>query len=99
MRTLLATLAVLWTLLLAAIAVELYRIDQSVAWMGAPTRSVTSSLSDLAAAGKNESRQQRIERKALEIQKLRDNFEEALEAGQLATRTDKSATAQKPPQR
>lgn len=78
MRALVATLAVVWTLLLGAVALELYRIDRSLAWISAPVRGLAVSGSPASPAAASETREQRIDRKAREINATADETRDVL---------------------
>lgn len=99
MRGLLAILAVLWTLLLCAIAVELYRIDKSLAWISAPIQGIAALANTSNHPARTETREQRIERKAREQHEATDETVAVLTRAMELDRQGKAATAQRPQKR
>lgn len=49
MNRLISVLAVVWTLLLVGIAVELYRIDVSLSWLSAPVKGIDAAIHEAIA--------------------------------------------------
>lgn len=97
MRALIASLALLWTLLLGAIAVQLYQINQSLAWVSAPVRALAAAGAHAGGDATAETRDERIDRKARELHELGDEYAETLRRAFELRASDKSATA--PPSR
>lgn len=97
MRSVVLALAVVCTFVLSAIAVELYRIDRSLAYISAPVRAL--STVDATAAGRAESQNERIERKRRVVEESANNIAEWLAAadGVKVAPQGKSATAQRTP--
>lgn len=93
MRAALLALAVVWTLLLTGVAIELYRIDQSLSVISAPVRGLAGAASRASVAATPETREQRIERKAREINELGDELRDVLTRSLDLQGQDKSATA------
>lgn len=99
MRGLVAILAVVWTLLLCAIAVELYRIDKSLAWISAPIQGIAAMAGATNRPAVVETREQRIERKAREQHEATDETVAVLTRAMELDRQGKGATAQRPRKR
>lgn len=90
MRAIIAGLALVWTLLLGAIAVQLYQVNQSLAWISAPIRGLAEIGRQAKAPEKTETREERIERKARE---QRESVDEAVEIFKRSMELDARDTA------
>lgn len=78
MRAITAAFAIVLTVLLSVIAIELYRIDQSLAWLSAPVKGIASAVASSSSSATTETRQQRIDRKAREINDVSEETRDVL---------------------
>ncbi len=96
-RTAVTVCALVWTLLLVAIAVELRRIDDSLYHLSLPNRNLGRMVRTPAVAGPPETREQRIARKRQEMKELQESIEESFEAAGISAPKGKTATASPAP--
>jgi len=93
MRVLIAGVAVVWTLLLGAIAIQLYHVNDSLSWLSAPWRDLATSATRTAGEHKKETREQRIERKVREQRDIVDEDAEIMKRLLIHDPPGKAATA------
>jgi len=93
MRVLIAGVAVVWTLLLGAIALQLYQVNDSLSWLSAPWRNLATSTTRTASEHKHETREQRIERKVREQREIVDEDAEIIKRLLIRDPPSKAATA------
>lgn len=78
MRAMLAVIALVWTLLLAVIALQLYQINQSLEWVSAPVRALGSMAATPTVNGRSETREERRARYRREQQAITEDIEDRL---------------------
>ena len=93
MRAFLAALAVVWTLLLGTIAFQLRQINEHLSWVSGPIRGLAAIGRQAEAEAATETREQRIARRARELQEATDESSEVLRRSLNASRPGKSPTA------
>lgn len=80
MRAFLAVLAVVWTLLLSAIGIQLYQINQHLAWVSAPIRGLHSMATTAINADATKTREQRVEEMVADMKKSQVKADEWTDA-------------------
>ena len=78
MRAFLAVMSVVLALLLGVIALELHQVNQHLAWVSAPIKGVASLGEPVMVNGRPETREERIARRARDIQESSDEAAEVM---------------------
>lgn len=94
MRALTAVLAVVLTLLLGVIAVELHQINQHLSWVSGPIQGLAAIGRESIAQSKTETREERIARRVAAMRESNDETAEVI--SRVLTGKPLSAYATKP---
>lgn len=93
MKAFYAFLAVLWTLMLAAIGVQLYQINQNLSWVSAPIKGLAGLSEPRTVSGRPETREERRERYAKENQEMCEDMADRLGVPSTSCAPKKAASA------
>lgn len=98
MRAFAVALALVWTVLLGAIALQLHELNTHLAWLGAPVRGLAARVAELTPASAPETREQRVERKAREMNDASDENADVIRRAFELDRAKRASKGAKQPQ-